>query len=146
VDPINLKEITKMAADQGILDAVCTDNIKTVAGMGAWALAQVQAAYPGHAAFVQSMREKLLADVTNEKISIKDAIATGSALNDAATAKFAELVGQGSTSQQEEKAALTTPPETGVAAQLSTLAAGLSTVLALLQAQSNGPAPVAAKA
>jgi hypothetical protein len=92
------------------------------------------------------MREKLLADVTNEKISIKDAIATGSALNDAATAKFAELIGQGSTGQQEEKVALTTPPETGVASQLSTLAAGLATVLALLQAQSNGPAPVPAKA
>lgn len=47
--------------------------------------------------------------------------------------------------QQAAKVANTTPPETGIAQQLANMSASLAAVLAFLQAQANGPAPVPAK-
>ena len=130
-----------MAADQGIIDSVSTDNIKTVAGQGAWALAARQQDHVGHARFMDGLREKLLSDTILGKVSVADAVGTSQLLKADASNSLLANLDQLSGAQIGQKTANTTPPETGM--DLAQLSAQIATVLALLQAQSNGPSPVA---
>lgn len=125
--------------NEQVVDSVTTDNVKTVAGAGSWALAVRQSEYPAHAKFVDSLREKLLSNVIEEKTSVKEAISISKLLKSESEAEFAGLVAQDATGQEVAKVANTTPPETGIAQQLANLSASLSAVLAMLQAQANAP-------
>lgn len=130
-----------MAADQGVIDAVSTDNIKTVAGQGAWAIAALQNEYVGHSRFMNGMREKLYADVVTGKVSVPEAVGASQLLKADSNSQLLSSLDQLDAAQIGQKTANTTPPETGM--DLAQIAAQLAAVLALLQAQSNGPAPVA---
>jgi len=107
--------------NEQIVDSVTSDNVKTVAGMGAWANSQIQAGAVKHQARLDLIAEKMLADFVNTP-----------------------SLGQVDVGQQGQKAANTTPPETGM--DLAQIGAQLASLLALLQAQANGPSPVPAKA
>jgi hypothetical protein len=107
--------------NEQVVDSVTTDNVKTVAGAGAWAAAQMQIAHVTHSKRLDLIAEKMLADFVNSP-----------------------GLGQMDSGQLGQKAANTTPPETGL--DITSLAAQVAAALALLQAQSNGPAPVPAKA
>ncbi len=103
--------------NEQIVDSVTSDNVKTVAGMGAWANSQLQAQVVKHQARLDLIAEKMLSDFVNSP-----------------------SLGQLDSGQQGQKAANTTPPETGI--DIQSLAAQLAASLGFLQAQSNGPAPV----
>lgn len=134
-----------MPADQGLVDTVASDNIKTVAGQGAWALAALQNQFVKHSTFIDGLREKLMADVVTGKTDVQSAIAASKVMKADAESSLLTDLSQLAAGQESAKVAQTTPPETGVAQQLATLAAAVSSILAMLQAQSNGPAPVPAK-
>jgi hypothetical protein len=105
------------SVNEQVIDSVTTDNVKTVAGSGSWAVAQRQLDYVSHAKRVDIIAEKMLGDFVNSP-------------------------GQGQLdgSQIGAKVANTTPPETGIAQQLANLTASLATVMAMLQ---TSPAPAA---
>lgn len=107
--------------NEQMVDSVTQDNVKTVAGMGAWANSQLQAQTVKHQARLDLIAEKMLADFVNTP--------------------SLQTVDVG---QQGQKAANTTPPETGL--DIASLAVQLASALASLQAQSNGPSPVPQKA
>lgn len=129
--------------NEQIIDEKTGVGMNTVGTAGAWAMAQVYAAYPSHAAFMNLMTQKLSANVVEGKISVMDAVGVTKLIKGEAEASILGDLSQLDAGQIGQKTANTTPPETGN--NSGAYAVQLASALAFLQAQSNGPSPVPAK-
>ena len=129
--------------NEQIVDDVSLTNVKVIAGAAAASVSNLYAMFPGHVRFMDGMREKLYANVVEGKITVPEAVAVTKLIKGEAEASILGDLSQLDAGQIGQKTANTTPPETGN--NLAAYSAQLATALALLQAQSNGPAPVAAK-
>ncbi len=98
-----------------------------------WSISQRQMAYVPYAHAMDLLTLELVKKVVQGDIQPKDAIGTVKMIRGEAEASLAGLVAEGSAGQQTVKAAVSTPPETGVSTMLAQIASLSDTVAALHQ-------------
>jgi hypothetical protein len=132
-----------MPADQGIIDSVSTDNIKTVAGSGALALAQLEALYVQSVSDsnVHRVRMNSYAELAFKQALAESTVSLGRLYKSDEEASFLGDLSSIAAGGIAGKQADSQPPETGqdIAQLLQQLSAGLAALNAAISSQAQNP-------